>query len=852
METSRVQYWKNRLPEGLPVLELPTEGHDDGVKDYSGLREAIPLSDDLVVALSNIGKEYQTTLPIVLLTVLCTLLRRYTSQEDITVGWAHDIDANQRNSESVLPVRVSFDNQSEFVSLIKDVSNQTCLALENQLSLCDIFHIVGHTPKNQGRPNPLFQVLYSFTESIGLASKYHCEPPADIAFRFERNTGRAVGWIEYNTNLYARGTIARMAQHFTNIGKMFVVNAYQKVSDFDFLELSERDLLLNVWNATGTTYPKNRCVHDLFEEQVLRTPDAIAVRYADQQLSYIELNRKANQLAHYLQEKGVSVETRVGLCVERSLELIVGMLAIIKAGGAFVHMSTTLPSERIAFLMADTKAHVFLTMNSMVEKLPDFGREVICFDRDHAVIETRSDKNPGVAVAPDNLVYIIYTSGSTGAPKGVLATHKGVVRLVKSTNYFRFTPDEVFLQFAPVSFDAATFEIWGALLNGAQLAIAPAGELSLERIGDTIKSFGVTSAWLTAAIFHQMVEYRIDDLRGLRQLIAGGESLSVNHVRTALRELPNCRLVNGYGPTENTTFSTAFAVSTLADNATNVPIGPAISNSTCYVLDNLMYLVPVGVPGELYVGGDGLARGFLGRPELTAEKFVPHPFGNPGERLYRSGDLARFREDGAIEFLGRIDRQVKIKGFRIELGEIESALSSHPQVRECAILAPNDQMTGHRRLVGYYVADNPVVVAELRNFLKYKLPEYMVPGIYVHLNHMPVTQNGKLDQRALPSPSDERPFQSIAFEPPRSDVEDAIVGIWRDVLGFKTIGVKDDFFDLGGHPLLGTLIIAKLNAVFSIDFPLDKMMIKPTVAEMASVVRTMTEQASSSRKGVIA
>jgi amino acid adenylation domain-containing protein len=608
------------------------------------------------------------------------------------------------------------------------------------------------------------------------------------------------------------------------------------------LEEVERHRLLVEWSSAQAEYPRHLCVHELFAEQAGRSPDAIAVAFGAEALTYAELDRKANQLAHHLLKLGVGLETTVGLCVERSLELVVAKLGILKAGAACLPMATTFPQERIAFLLDDTGARVLLTLRQVLPRLPQAPCEVVCLDRDWQAISEMPAQDPRVEVGPANLSYVIHTSGSTGVPKGVLITHRGVVRNLMAENPFSFSAEDTVLQYAPLTFDAATYEIFGALLAGARLAIPDPGELSLEELGSQMKRHGVTAAWLGAALFHQMVEYRIEDLRGLRKIVSGGESLSVRHVTKVLRELPECELVNGYGPTENTMFSTAWHVHALSETAANVPIGHPAANCTLYVLDGDMNLVPAGEAGEVYVGGDGLARGYRDRPELTAAKFLPHPFSPlPGERLYRSGDLGRFLPGGEVEFLGRIDRLVKIQGFRIELGEIEAALLSHPDIGECVVSAPPEPATGHRRLVAYYVARRPRNPGELRAYLKERLPEHMVPGIYVPLERFPVTTNGKVDHRALPNPSPERPDLGVEFVAPRSDIEETLAGIWQEILGFHRVGVHDNFADLGGHPLLGTLIVSRVNEAFGLHLPLRALLEHRTIAEMASRIEALRE-----------
>lgn len=452
------------------------------------------------------------------------------------------------------------------------------------------------------------------------------------------------------------------------------------------------------------------CIHELFEDQVRRSPDAIALEFKDQQLTYSQLNGRANQLAHYLRERGVGPETLVGICGERSLEMIVGLLGILKAGGAYVPLDPAYPSERLSFMLADGDVNIVLGQEHLLLNLPPVSMghnvELIPLDSDRDEIGRASEENPDNKCCRANLAYVMYTSGSTGTPKGVSIAHRGVVRLVKETNYADFGPEQVLLQFAPLSFDASTFEIWGSLLNGGRLVLMPPGKASLAELGQALQRHAVTTIWLTAGLFHQMVEGEFDSLRGLRQLLAGGDVLSATHVEQVGRELSGCQLINGYGPTENTTFTCCYRVSTGEHFQSSVPIGLPVARTTVHILNDRMEPVSVGVAGELYIGGDGLARGYLNAAAATAEKFVPHPFSAlAGARLYRTGDSARCLADGNIEFLGRIDSQVKVRGYRIELGEIETVLAQHPAVKECVVLARSDQ-PGGKRLVAYLVHDS--------------------------------------------------------------------------------------------------------------------------------------------------
>jgi amino acid adenylation domain len=516
--------------------------------------------------------------------------------------------------------------------------------------------------------------------------------------------------------------------------------------------------------------------------------------------------------------------------------MVVGLLGILKAGGAYVPLDPAYPKERLAFMLEDTGARVVLTQESLSGSLPEGGFERVRLDADWPEIARESAENPPSRATADNLAYVIYTSGSTGTPKGVSIRHRSVVRLVRETDYATFGPEEVFLQFAPISFDASTFEVWGPLVNGARLVVMPPGLPSLEELGAAIKRHRVSTLWLTAGLFHQMVETQIDGLRGVRQLLAGGDVLSVPHVERVLRELPACRLINGYGPTENTTFTCCHTVRRDEPLGASVPIGRPIANTRVFILDHWCQPVPIGVPGELYIGGDGLARDYYRRPELTAQRFLPNPFGGEGDkRLYRTGDRARFRADGTIEFLGRFDDQVKIRGFRIEPGEIEAVLAAHPGVRESVVGAREDS-SGERRLVAHVVPARGALLSshELRGWLKKQLPDYMVPSVFVMMKLFPLMPNGKVDRQALPAP-DLR--ARAGFVAPRDDLERRLAGIWEETLGVEPIGVRDNFFDLGGHSLLAARLVARIERAVGRSLPLVVLFDAPTIGRLANLFR---------------
>lgn len=631
------------------------------------------------------------------------------------------------------------------------------------------------------------------------------------------------------------------------------------------------------WNNTATDYPRHLCVHQVFEQEAARRPEAIAVRFEDRTLTYRELNERANQLAHRLRNLGVGPETMVGTMIERSLEMVIALVGILKAGGAFVPLDMNYPAERLAFMASDTKAPVLIAQKKVLERLAGqswLPARTLTIDGEpndlkeqnvdrhstnpHNVsshsLDRHSNENPANLTKPESLAYVMYTSGSTGRPKGVMVPHRAVVRLVKNTEYIEFTEQDVFLQFSPVSFDASTLEIWGALLNGGCVAVASPDTKSLEEIGATIRRHGVTTAWLTAGLFNLMVEQRPDDLKPLRQLLAGGDALSVSHVKRALKDLPNTRLVNGYGPTEGTTFTCCHTITAEDAEGTSIPIGHPIANTQVYILNSDGTPVAVGEEGELFVGGDGVARGYLNQPELTAERFVANPFGgDPSGKLYRTGDLACYRADGTIEFRGRIDQQIKISGYRIEPGEIEATLAEHPKIKSAVVVARHDG-SGQKKLVAYVVPQNgSYSAAELRAYLQEKLPAYMLPNALVSLEALPLSPNGKLDRDALPAPDAGRAPVAEGAAATKSELDGSgsegsgnegsgeealglerkIAAVWAKVLGLSEVGPEVNFFDIGGDSLSLLEVHAELQKAVNSEIQVVDLFDYATVRSLA-------------------
>ena len=648
--------------------------------------------------------------------------------------------------------------------------------------------------------------------------------------------------FEYDSALFASASIERLLDKYRILLKNISDDSDRRISELPLLTDAEQIRLLETWNETPSDYPKSKCVHQLFEDQARLTPDAVALVFYNQHIGYGELNCRANQIAHHLLALGIGPGVPVGVYLERSPEMVIALLAVLKAGGAYLPLDPTYPQERIRFMLQDAAAPVVITSEPFLEHLSADTGHIVCMERAQATFERQSVNDPVNRTSPDQPVNIIYTSGSTGVPKGVEVLHRGITRLVFGNNYVHFGPEEVFLQMAPMSFDASTFELWGALLHGGTCVIYPESIPSTGVLAEVISKHGVTTLWLTSTLFNAIIDEAADILMGVRQLLTGGEALSVAHVRKALERLPNTRLINGYGPTESTTFTCCYNIPRSLDpNLSSIPIGRPIGNTRVYLLNAGMQPVPVGVAGELYIGGDGLARGYHNRPDLTAKSFVSDPFSLESEaKLYRTGDLARYLPDGNIEFLGRIDEQIKIRGFRIEPEEIEAALKQHHAVREAVILAREDK-PGDMRLVAYVVLDQEQTspASELCSFLKQKLPDYMVPAAFVFLDVMPLTPNGKLDRRSLPA-QDPHIFESARPRvAPRTALELALASIWCDILKCTGISVHDNFFLLGGHSLLVTQMVARMRSQFRIDLPIRAIFEAPTIARLAALIEPL-------------
>jgi len=848
---TQLTYWKAQLA-ALAPLQLPLDYPRPPKQSYHGAQVSISLSAALVASLKALSQQAGASVFMTLLAAFQTLLHRYTGQDEIVVG---SPIANRNRPEiegligcftNTLVLRSACAGNPTFRTFLRQVRTTVLDALAHQ-DLPFEKLVEELQPARDLSSTPLFQVLFVFNNTALDFDQFGPVQATPVAIasttaRFdltlavlELESGLQAHFL-YNTDLFAAATIERMAGQLQRLLAGIVADADQPIATLPLLPAAERQQLLIEWNNTATAYPQATCLHQLFEVQVARTPAAVALVCAETRLTYHELNARANQLAHHLQTLGVAPEVPVGICLERTVDLIVGLLGILKAGGAYVPLDPAYPPERVAFMLADGEPLVLLTQEALLPTLPDVAAQLLCLDRDWPTIAQQPTTNPHSGVTADNLAYILYTSGSTGRPKGVEIEHHSPVALIDWTRDI-FTPAEIAGTLAATSicFDLSVFEIFVPLSRGGKVILAPnALHLPTLPAASEVTLINTVPSAMTELVRNRAVPERV------KVVNLAGEPLKNALVQAIYQSTQVQRVFNLYGPSEDTTYSTFTVV---APGATTEPtIGRPLANTQTYILDQHGQPVPIGVIGELYIGGAGLARGYRNRPALTAEKFIPNPFapqgGNPSGagRLYRTGDLARYVPDGTIEFLGRRDHQVKLRGFRIELGEIEAVLSQHPAVQAAVVVvredAPND-----KQLVAYITTHEPqsdTLERILSDHLRRTLPSYMVPATVVPLAALPLTPNGKVDRRALPAPATiERPLAD-SFVPPSTVTEVRVAAIWATVLGRATVGIHDDFFALGGHSLLATQVISRCRESFGVEIPLLSLFEERTVARLAA------------------
>ncbi|WP_432079878.1 amino acid adenylation domain-containing protein, partial [Streptomyces sp. YPW6] len=801
--------WRERLA-GIPdLLELPVDRPRPAVQSLDGATVEVRVPADVTRVLRDIGRDENATLFMTLLSAFAVLLSRFSGQSDVVVGTpvagrgAAELDGLVGFFVNTLALRCDVSGDPEFGELLERVREVALEAYAHQ-DLPFERLVDELAPDRSLSHSPLFQVMFSLQNAHGgqlelpgiEVASYEVPLTTtnfDLSLHLAEDTDGLVGVFEYSTALFDAGTVTRLADAYVRLLDQIAATVGEvPVSSLSVLAEGERERLLSEWNATAVDLP-GRPVHELVAEQARLRPDAVAVEFGEESVTYAELDARANQIAHALIAAGVKPGSLVGVCLDRGIEVPAAVLGVLKAGSGYVPLDPDYPADRLEFMLADADVRLVVTQAAYRDRFA----EVVLLEE-----VSGSTADPAVAVAPDDVAYVMFTSGSTGRPKGVVVEHRSVVRLVWGQTYAGFGPDSTQMLLAPLAFDASTFELWGALIHGGRLVVAPPGVVGVSELAGLISGHGVRNLWLTASLFNAVVDEDPSVLTGLERILVGGEALSVRHVRAAQQAVPGLQVVNGYGPTETTTFACTYAIPPLSEGAVSVPIGRPIGNTTVFVLDGRMEPVPVGVAGELFIGGPGVARGYLNRPELTAERFLTSPFG--GGRLYRTGDVVRWTAEGVLEFVGRADDQVKLRGFRIEPGEVEAAVAGHPAVRDAVVMV-HDQ-----RLVAYVTLAEGRTTRpeELRAFTARTLPEYMVPAVFVMLEKLPLTPTGKLDRRALPAPE----AVHAEYVAPRTETEAVLAEVWADVLGTDRVGVHDNFFELGGDSILSIQVVARARA----------------------------------------
>jgi amino acid adenylation domain-containing protein len=850
----QVRYWKEQLADAPPVLELPADRVRPLVKTFAGARQALTLKKDLADRLRQLSRQENSTLFMLLLAAFQTLLYRYTGQTDIVVGTPI---ANRTNKEiegligffvNTLVLRANLRGADSFRQLLKQV-RELCLGAYAHQDVPFEKLVEELQPERNLNFTPLFQVMMVLQDGemfkLALPDLTIDQIPVetgatkfDLTLSLVDTETEVTGWLEYSTDLFDAATIERMSQHLETLLEGIAAAPEQRLSDLPFLTAAEREQLLTGWNRTQHDFARVKCIHEEFEEQVRTTPDAVAVIFEGEQLSYRELNRRANQLAHYLVGLGAGPEVLVGICMERSLDLMVAVLGVLKAGGAYFPLDPGFPRQRLAFMLADSQSPVLLTQERLLPRLPEYSGSVVSLDSVWPTIAREDDENFDSGVTLENIAYVIYTSGSTGKPKGVVVEQRQILNYIHAiVGRLGFERGASYAMVQPLTVDAAQTVLFPPWFLGGTVHL-----ISQERATDA----GALSEYLR--------EHRVDCLKiapshlealhhaghgepvmPRRWLVLGGESPRREWIDQLRTTAQGCQIFNHYGPTETTVAMLTYGVNGSSEPfvAGVMPLGRPLANTRAYVLDNDLQPAPVGVAGQLFVGGECVSRGYLGQPEKTAQQFIPDPFGaEPGARLYSSGDMVRYEPDGNLIFLGRGDQQLKIRGYRVEPAEIEAALAEHEAVRECIAMIRED-VAGEARLVAYYACsqESPASVSELRSFLAERLPAHMLPSAFVLLESLPLTQHGKVDRNKLPAPDQARPT-SQEYAAPRTEVELQLAAIWEEVLGVERVGINDNFFELGGHSLLATRLMARIREGFGVTLSLRRLFEEPTIAAL--------------------
>lgn len=847
---NQLEYWKTELAESSFILELPTDRPRPAVQTFQGATISRSFSEKLRGYLVKLSQTEGSTLFMTLLAAYQTLLFRHTGQANFNVGTPH-ANRNRLETENligffvntlVIPAR--FEGNPTFKQILKQVRQATLGAYTHQDLPFEML-VEALQPERDLSHTPIFQVMFVLQnmpmqqlELPGLTfTPFSAESETtkfDLSLIMaETKTGFEVTF-EYNTDLFDARTIERLLDHFELLLEAIVTDPAKPVARIPVMNPSEMHQILKTWNDSAAEFPTDLCMHQWFEQIVANTPNAPALSFEGQTLTYGELNQRANQLARYLLKMNLTTESLIGICMERSREMVIGILASLKAGCAFVPLDPVYPAERLAYMIEDSRLSVLLSQEALKAQLADFAVKRIFVDTEWDEISTESPENLNLSLAPENLAYVIYTSGSTGKPKGTMLQHRGWCNLARAQQIaLGVGAGKRILQFSSLSFDASVWEIVMALLSGATLCLTRREMLMTgQGLADVLEQEKITTVTLPPSVLAVVPDR---ELPALSTIITAGEACTSDLVS---RWREGREFFNAYGPTETTVCASIFPVP--ENLKQNPPIGKPITNFQLYILDAELQPVPVGVPGELHIGGAGIARGYLNRPELTAEKFIPDPFNSePGQRLYRSGDLARFLPDGNVEFLGRIDHQVKIRGFRIELGEIDAALAEHPDIVDTLVLVREDR-PGDKRIVAYLVLKNGIEITsrDLRAYLKKNLPEYMIPFAFVVLEKFPLTPNGKIDRKALPAPEHSRLDLETQYVAPSTEIEKSLAEICKDLLNIDRVGIHDNFFEMGGHSLLATQFMSRIREDFAVELPLRTLFESPTITELAEKIMT--------------
>ena len=860
-------YWRKQLA-GVPALELPTDHPRPVMQSYRGATTPGDIPRDLLDGLKRLSNREGVTLFMTLLAAFQVLLNRYTGQEDIAIA----VPIANRNWLAIEGVVGSFVNTLVMrTDLSGNPTVRELLHRVREVALGAYTHqdlpyaklVAELQPDRDTSRTPLAQVMFNVI-NVAMTplqlKDLHVTPVEvdrrgaqfDVTLTVADNEFMPQMSIEYNTDLFTADTARRMVGHFRNLLEGIVTDPGQPIASLSMVTEAERQQLVVAWNNTAADYPKNSTFVQLFEAQVERTPDAPAFLFDGQELSYQALNRRANQVAHHLQSLGVGPEATVGVLLERSLELAVGLLGVLKAGAAYLPLDPGYPEERLAYMLRDAGAAVLLTQEKLAGRLPQHEATVVCLDAGHADIDRQAMSNPISMTDADSLAYVLYTSGSTGRPKGVLCPYRGGVnRFAWMWNTYPFWAGEICCQKTSVSFVDSVWELFGPLVQGVPSVIIPDSVVrDPHQLVQALAANRVTRISLVPSLFkaildtHPDLQHRVPELRFW---VCSSEPLPVEWVRRFREIMPQATLLNLYGPTEVAADVTWYDTAQLSVDSLSVPIGRPIANTQIYLLDSHLNPVPIGVPGEIYVGGAGLARGYINNPDLAMDRFGPDPFSDdPAARLYRTGDLARYQPDGNIDYLGRRDYQVKIHGFRVELGEIEAALRQHPAIAQAAVIAleegrgaPSSSPGTDRRLAAYLVVmeDTAPSIRELRDFLGTMLPVHMIPSAFVFLEALPLNPHGKIDRHALAKLGRTGSQDVAGFVAPQDEIEGRLVQIWEEVLGTKPIGIRDNFFDLGGHSLLAMRLFARVKQVLGTELPVASLFQSPTVEQLAQTIR---------------